>query len=191
MSSSIAQTWNSPACPASDEVVDHRSPTVRRLAQTLGADRLPAHEYAQAAFTYVRDRVDTPTTPVIPRVTGICHAKAHTLWALLRAGAAPAGLCCQRLRRSDEEQRWSSTGWSPSPRPAATAGTGRTRAGANPAAPPAAPSPPNAWRGRCAPDSARQTCLASTPPPPSGARAALRAARDRVELSGLLPAGPR
>ncbi|KLI96811.1 transglutaminase family protein [Streptomyces sp. KE1] len=114
MSSTLAQPWNKPAYLQSDEVVDHGSPVVRRLAATLGADRLPAHEYAEAAFTYVRDRIAHSDDTGDPRVTwrasdvltlatGICHAKAHALCALLWAGGIPAGLCYQRLRRSDEE----------------------------------------------------------------------------------------
>lgn len=114
MSSSTAHPWTSPDHLRADEVVDHRHPAVRDLAATLGADRLPSHEYAEAAFTYVRDRIphsDDVGDPrvtwrasdVLTRSTGICHAKAHALAALLRAAGVPAGLCYQRLRRTDED----------------------------------------------------------------------------------------
>ncbi|MFE9316969.1 hypothetical protein ACFYNV_17905 [Streptomyces albidoflavus] len=96
LSSTLAQPWNPAVHSQSGEVVDHGSPAVRRLAATLGADRPPVHECAEAAFTYVRDRIAHSDDTGDPRVTwrasevltlatGLCHAEAHPLCALLRA----------------------------------------------------------------------------------------------------------
>ncbi|MFC7472142.1 transglutaminase domain-containing protein [Actinomadura keratinilytica] len=119
MPSTLAQPWNTPALH-SGEVVDHGASVVRRLAATLGADRLPVHEYAEAAFTYVRDRVAHSDDTGDPRVTwrasdvltsatGICHAKAHALCALLRAAASRPGSatsgCAGATRSGDGRPR--------------------------------------------------------------------------------------
>lgn len=107
----IQRTREISAYLAEDEVIDHRHPLVRETAGILGAESGDAYAYAAAAFAFVRDSVPHSVDTGDPRViwrasdvlaarTGICHAKAHALTALLRAGGVPAGLCYQRL--SDE-----------------------------------------------------------------------------------------
>lgn len=93
---------------AADDVIDHGHPLVRETARRLAAERPGAALYAEAAYEFVRDRVAHSVDTGDPRVTwrasdvlrertGVCHAKAHALVALLRAHGIPAGLCYQRL----------------------------------------------------------------------------------------------
>ncbi|GGN40257.1 transglutaminase [Streptomyces kronopolitis] len=88
--------------------IDHDHPDVRAAAATLAAGAPDAYAYAEAAFTFVRDaiahsadtgdpRVTWRASDVLARRTGICHAKAHALAALLRARGIPAALCYQRF----------------------------------------------------------------------------------------------
>ncbi|MFI9257845.1 transglutaminase domain-containing protein [Streptomyces sioyaensis] len=90
------------------DVIDHGHPLVRSTAATLAADAPDAYTYAEAAFTFVRDaiphsadtgdpRVTWRASDVLAQRTGICHAKAHALAALLRARGIPAALCYQKF----------------------------------------------------------------------------------------------
>ncbi|WP_026412003.1 transglutaminase-like domain-containing protein [Actinomadura oligospora] len=102
-----AEPW---AYLGADEAVDVEHPLVRSIASELRTgDDLT---YARLAFEYVRDNVSHPGDVPDPRVTwrasdvleqgtGFCHAQAHALTALLRAGGIQAGLCYQRLRDGD------------------------------------------------------------------------------------------
>ncbi|MFD6280095.1 transglutaminase family protein [Streptomyces sp. NPDC060209] len=98
---------------ADDEVVDHRHPLVRETSERLGAETAGAYTYAAAAYAFVRDTIPHSVDTGDPRVTwrasdvlaartGVCHAKAHALTALLRAAGIHAGLCYQRLTGSDD-----------------------------------------------------------------------------------------
>ncbi|MFJ3960626.1 transglutaminase family protein [Streptomyces sp. NPDC090036] len=97
---------------ASDEAIDHWHPVVEETADTLWSATGDAYSYAEAAFQFVRDtiphsadsgdlRVTLRASDVLATRTGICHAKAHALVALLRAQGIPAGLCYQRLADDD------------------------------------------------------------------------------------------
>ncbi|MCL6297857.1 transglutaminase domain-containing protein [Streptomyces kronopolitis] len=93
---------------AASAAIDHDHPDVRATAAALAADAPDAYAYAEAAFTFVRDaiahsadtgdpRVTWRASDVLARRTGICHAKAHALAALLRARGTPTALCYQRF----------------------------------------------------------------------------------------------
>lgn len=93
---------------AADEVIDHHHPRVRETAARLRTADGDVYAYAKAAFDFVRDAiphsadVDDPrvtwrASDVLAEETGICHAKAHALAALLRAGGIPTALCYQRF----------------------------------------------------------------------------------------------
>ncbi|MET9880410.1 transglutaminase family protein [Actinacidiphila glaucinigra] len=108
----VPQTADATAFLAADEAVDHEHPLVRATAARLRAQAPDPYAYAEAAYTFVRDtiphsadsgdpRVTWRASDVLERRTGICHAKAHALTALLRAEGIPAGLCYQRLTRDD------------------------------------------------------------------------------------------
>ncbi|MGW0532391.1 transglutaminase domain-containing protein [Streptomyces sp. NPDC003032] len=93
---------------AADEAIDHHHPLVRETAARLAEKATDSYVYAQAAYEFVRDAIphsadsgDTRVTwrasDVLEQGTGICHAKAHALAALLRAEDIPTALCYQRL----------------------------------------------------------------------------------------------
>ncbi|MFF9160916.1 transglutaminase domain-containing protein [Streptomyces longwoodensis] len=108
----IQNTPDLSAYLAADEVIDHDHPVVGRAAADLAREAVDSYDYARAAFVFVRDtiphsqdagdpRVTWRASDVLEQRTGICHAKAHALAALLRAEDIPAALCYQRLRHDD------------------------------------------------------------------------------------------
>lgn len=97
---------------AADEVIDHHHSVVRETAARLAREASDSYVYAQAAYEFVRDtiphsadsgdpRVTWRASDVLEQRTGICHAKAHALAALLRAEDIPTALCYQRLAHDD------------------------------------------------------------------------------------------
>ncbi|MFI1926029.1 MULTISPECIES: transglutaminase domain-containing protein [unclassified Streptomyces] len=93
---------------AADDVIDHHHPRVRDTAARLAKDAKDSYGYARLAFEFVRDtiphsqdagdpRVTWRASDVLEQGTGICHAKAHALAALLRAEDIPTALCYQRF----------------------------------------------------------------------------------------------
>ncbi|MFH0179730.1 transglutaminase domain-containing protein [Streptomyces cacaoi] len=93
---------------AADDVIDHHHPLVRDTAARLVKDAEDSYGYARLAFEFVRDtiphsqdagdpRVTWRASDVLEQGTGICHAKAHALAALLRAEDIPTALCYQRF----------------------------------------------------------------------------------------------
>lgn len=95
-----------------DDVIDHHHPVVRETAVHLAGQVADSYAYAQAAFGFVRDgiphsadsgdlRVTWRASDTLRERTGICHAKAHALAALLRAEGIPTALCYQRLLDDD------------------------------------------------------------------------------------------
>lgn len=108
----IQHTSDLSAYLAADEAIDHTHPVVRDTAARLAKDATDSYVYARAAFEFVRDTVPHSADSGDPRVTwrasdvlgqgtGICHAKAHALAALLRAEDIPTALCYQRLLHDD------------------------------------------------------------------------------------------
>ncbi|MFG2651769.1 transglutaminase domain-containing protein [Streptomyces sp. NPDC048436] len=104
----IQQNPDLSAYLAADEVIDHHHPLVRETATRLASDAADSYAYARAAYEYVRDaiphsadsgdlRVTWRASDVLEQRTGICHAKAHALAALLRAEDIPTAFCYQRL----------------------------------------------------------------------------------------------
>jgi transglutaminase-like putative cysteine protease len=108
----IQQTPDLSAYLAADEVIDHHHPVVRSTAARLASRVVDSYAYAQSAYEFVRDsiphsgdsgdpRITWRASDVLEQRTGICHAKAHALAALLRAEDIPTALCYQRLRCDD------------------------------------------------------------------------------------------
>ncbi|GGO41092.1 transglutaminase domain-containing protein [Streptomyces lasiicapitis] len=108
----IQKTSDLSAYLAADEAIDHTHPLVRDTAARLAKDAADSYVYARAAFEFVRDtiphsadsgdmRVTWRASDVLEQGTGICHAKAHALAALLRAEDIPTALCYQRLLHDD------------------------------------------------------------------------------------------
>ncbi|MFJ1811503.1 MULTISPECIES: transglutaminase domain-containing protein [unclassified Streptomyces] len=97
---------------AADEVIDHHHPLVRDTAARLAKDAQDSYAYARLAFEFVRDaithsqdagdpRVTWRASDVLAQETGVCHAKAHALAALLRAEDIPTALCYQRFAHDE------------------------------------------------------------------------------------------
>ncbi|WP_306324300.1 MULTISPECIES: transglutaminase domain-containing protein [unclassified Streptomyces] len=112
----IQQNPDLSAYLAADDVIDHHHPLVRETAARLARDVTDSYAYARAAYEFVRDtiphsadsgdpRVTWRASDVLEKGTGICHAKAHALAALLRAEDIPTALCYQRLTHD------AGTGW--------------------------------------------------------------------------------
>jgi len=108
----IQNTPDLSAYLAADEVIDHHHVVVRETAARLAKEASDSYVYAQAAYEFVRDtiphsadsgdpRVTWRASDVLEQRTGICHAKAHALAALLRAEDIPTALCYQRLAHDD------------------------------------------------------------------------------------------
>jgi transglutaminase-like putative cysteine protease len=104
----IQQTPDLSAYLAADGAIDHHHPLVRQTAARLAEGAADSYAYAQAAFEFVRDaiphsadsgdlRVTWRASDVLEQRTGICHAKAHALAALLRAEDIPTAFCYQRF----------------------------------------------------------------------------------------------
>ncbi|GAA3122670.1 transglutaminase domain-containing protein [Streptomyces rectiviolaceus] len=104
----IQETPDLSAYLAADDVIDHHHPLVRETAARIAAQVEDSYAYARAAYEFVRDaiphsadsgdlRVTWRASDVLEQRTGICHAKAHALAALLRAEDIPTAFCYQRL----------------------------------------------------------------------------------------------
>nr|BFD86252.1 transglutaminase domain-containing protein [Streptomyces sp. Xyl84] len=108
----IQHTSDLSAYLAADEAIDHDHPVVREVAAQLAEGVADSYAYARSAYEFVRDIIPHSQDSGDPRVTwrasdvlrlrtGICHAKAHALAALLRAEDIPTALCYQRLAWDD------------------------------------------------------------------------------------------
>ncbi|MGW1029709.1 transglutaminase domain-containing protein [Streptomyces sp. NPDC002577] len=104
----IQKTSDLSAYLAADDVIDHHHPLVRDTAARIAAGAVDSYVYAQSAYEFVRDeiphsadsgdmRVTWRASDVLEQRTGICHAKAHALAALLRAEDIPTALCYQKF----------------------------------------------------------------------------------------------
>ncbi len=189
----IQQTPDLSAYLAADEAIDHHHPVVRETAARLAERAADSYAYARAAYEFVRDtiphsadsgdpRVTWRASDVIEQRTGICHAKAHALAALLRAEDIPTALCYQRLLH--QTAAMSCTVWSPCGSTAP--GTGRTRAGTSRASSPLLPPWERlAWVPDKKSNEADYPVLYAVPHPV--VLSALEAARDRPALWKTLP----
>lgn len=96
--------------------VDFHSDSVRRKAEELFPSCMDDVDKARVAFEFVRDgiphsfdiraeRVTARASDVLRYGTGICHAKANLLAALLRSQGIPAGFCFQHITLADDDRR--------------------------------------------------------------------------------------
>ncbi|MDN7025093.1 transglutaminase family protein [Methanoculleus sp. FWC-SCC1] len=88
--------------------VDYSSPLIRAKAENLFSGTKSPLERAKIAYEFVRDEIPhsfdigadvitAKASEVLAARTGICHAKANLLAALLRAIGIPAGFCYQHI----------------------------------------------------------------------------------------------
>lgn len=91
-----------------DAVIDGDHPRVAGRGAELRRAHPDDHEFARAAYEFVRDEVAHSFDAGDPRVSvtasetlangvGLCFAKSHLLAALLRGQGIPTALCYQRL----------------------------------------------------------------------------------------------
>jgi len=99
---------------AADVYVDFTSPIIKKKADELFLALSTDIEMAKIAYEYVRDEIShsfdigakiitAKASDVLAYKTGICHAKANLLAALLRLYSIPVGFCFQHLTLSDDD----------------------------------------------------------------------------------------
>lgn len=98
------------------EYIDYESELIISKAQWLFNNNMTNVEKAQTAYLFVRDEIphsfDCSTwiitataSDVLKYKTGICHAKANLLAALLRSQGIPTGFCFQHLTLMDDDSK--------------------------------------------------------------------------------------
>lgn len=100
----------------SNKYVDYDSALITAKAKELFHPKMSDTEKAQTAYFYVRDKIPHSfdcnaniitaiASDVLKYKTGICHAKANLLAALLRSQGIPTGFCFQHLTLADDESQ--------------------------------------------------------------------------------------
>ena len=96
--------------------IDFSAPIVAEKARTLFSSILNDIQKTRVAYEFVRDNiphsfdinagiVTAKASDVLLHNTGICHAKANLLAALLRSQGIPAGFCFQRITRAGDDSK--------------------------------------------------------------------------------------
>lgn len=91
-----------------NKYIDFKSETIQSKVFELFSDDMTDIEKAKIAFEFVRDEIPhsfdwnatvitAKASDVLKYKTGICHAKANLLAALLRSQDIPTGFCFQRI----------------------------------------------------------------------------------------------
>lgn len=99
---------------APDPFVDFHDPGIKACAASLFRPEMDQAEKARVAYEFVRDQIphsfDCNATVITARAsqvleykTGICHAKANLLAALLRSQKIPAGFCFERITLVEDD----------------------------------------------------------------------------------------
>ena len=97
-----------------DKYIDFSAPNIRAKAAELFGGLQDETLKARAAYEFVRDGIahtfdiksnviTAKASDVLEHKTGICHAKANLLAALVRSQGTPAGFCYQRLTFADDD----------------------------------------------------------------------------------------
>lgn len=96
------------------EYVDYNSEIIQNKVLELFTENMSNTEKARIAYEFVRDKIPhsfdcnaeiitAKASDVLKYKTGICHAKANLLTALLRSQGIPTGFCFQRLTLLDDD----------------------------------------------------------------------------------------
>ena len=96
--------------------IDWPDEAIRTLAEQLFHSGMTPCEKAQTAYHFVRDAIPhsfdckaqvitARASEVLAHKTGICHAKANLLAALLRLENIPAGFCYQHITLLDDDSK--------------------------------------------------------------------------------------
>ena len=99
---------------AENKYVDFSSPIIREKEDELFRGINNDVQKAKIAYEYVRDEIPhsfdinakiitAKASDVLKHRTGICHAKANLLAALLRSHNIPVGFCFQHLTLADDD----------------------------------------------------------------------------------------
>lgn len=97
-----------------NEYIDYSSPLIIEKTKQLFKQINTDVEKARVAYEYVRDEIPhsfdikantitAKAADVLKYQTGICHAKANLLAALLRTQGIPTGMCFQHLTLLDDD----------------------------------------------------------------------------------------
>lgn len=104
----------SPTFLAADQFVDFHDPGIAACAAALFHPGMDPVQKARAAYEFVRDEIPhsfdcnasvitSRASEVLKHKTGICHAKANLLAALLRSQGIPAGFCFERITLANDD----------------------------------------------------------------------------------------
>jgi transglutaminase-like putative cysteine protease len=99
-----------------NQYIDYDSKLIIEKAIKLFRRGYSDTEKAQTAYCFVRDdilhsfdcnadRITAIASDVLKYKTGICHAKANLLAALLRSQGIPTGFCYQHLTLADDDSK--------------------------------------------------------------------------------------
>lgn len=94
--------------------LDYDAPLILQKVQELFTPDMTNIKKAEAAYEFVRDEIPhsfdcnasvitAKASDVLKFKTGICHAKANLLAALLRSQRIPAGFCFQHITLLDDD----------------------------------------------------------------------------------------
>jgi transglutaminase-like putative cysteine protease len=97
-----------------NKYIDFSSPLIAGKAKQLFKHINTDAEKAKIAFEYVRDEIPhsfdikakiitSKASDVLKYKTGICHAKANLLAALLRTQGIPTGMCFQHITLAEDD----------------------------------------------------------------------------------------
>ena len=96
------------------QYVDYSNSAIQDKCKELFRDSMDEIERAKVAFEFVRDQIPhsfdcnakiitAKASDVLINCTGICHAKANLLAALLRAQNIPAGFCYEHITLGEDD----------------------------------------------------------------------------------------
>lgn len=96
------------------DMIDYHHIAIQNKIQQLFTAGMNDIDKSRAAYAFVRDQVShsfdcnaqvitAKASDVLIHQTGICHAKANLLAALLRSQAIPTGFCFQHLTLADDD----------------------------------------------------------------------------------------
>lgn len=97
-----------------NEYIDYNSEIIQKKIMELFSSDMDEIEKAKIAYEFVRDEIPhsfdcnakiitARASDVLKHKTGICHAKANLLAALLRSQEIPTGFCFQHITLSDDD----------------------------------------------------------------------------------------
>ena len=99
---------------AATEMIDFQHMAIQNKAHQLFTAVLNDVDKTRVAYEFVRDEIPhsfdcnaqvitAKASDVLIHQTGICHAKANLLAALLRSQGIPTGFCFQHLTLADDD----------------------------------------------------------------------------------------